>query len=460
MFKNLSPREKSLTIICFTLCLALGITIQTTVDVNASSKNSDIYDELQTFTDVLAIAQSDYVSEPNNKEIIAGAIKGMLATLDPHSNYLDPSFYEDLEIQTKGRFGGLGIEISMKDGMLLVVSPMEDSPAIKVGVQAGDYILKINDEFTKDFSLNDAIAKLRGPIGEPVKISVQRKGINKLIEFSIVRDTIKIQSIRKRYLQNDYGYVRIAQFMENSANDLKNAIEELEKSNGSKPLKGLILDFRNNPGGLLTQAVRISDMFLEEGVIVYTKGRIKDQQQRFYAKKTNDELTYPVVVLVNGGSASASEIVAAALKDHGRALVVGTQTFGKGSVQTVTPLNNGGALTLTTALYYTKSGNSIQGEGVVPDIEVEPKPIDPDKLKTSEFKGIRESELPKAISNPNNKGDSGTTPLQKINQTPTVEITEEPINPEKTALKDWLERDLQMAKAVEVLKNFEVFSKK
>ena len=381
MVSKLSAREKCISIICilFGVLLVFGGRSLPEVSARENSK-TNLFEELKTFTDVLSVVKRDYVSDVENKKLVEGAIKGLLATLDPHSGYLDPDFYQDLQVQTKGEFGGLGIEITIKEGLLVVVAPMEGSPAEKVGVRPGDIIVKIDGKYTKEFSLVDAVKRLRGPKGSPIQISLSRKGVPELIETTIVRDNIAVRSVKSRYLGEGFGYVRVSQFMEHTADDLKTALAALRKENGSSDIRGVILDMRNNPGGLLAQAVRVSDMFLKEGVIVYTDGRVDAQKQKFFAHGKGTEPDYPIVVLVNGGSASASEIVAGALKDHGRAIILGTQTFGKGSVQTITPLENGGALTLTTALYYTKSGNSIQARGVKPDIEVEAEAVSDDSV--------------------------------------------------------------------------------
>jgi len=390
----------------------------------------------------------------------------MLATLDPHSGYLDPDFYQDLQAQTKGEFGGLGLEITIQEGLLVVVTPMEGSPADKAGVKAGDAIVKIGNEFTKQFSLIDAIKKLRGPKGSPIEISVLRKGAPDLISISLVRDNIQVKSVKSRYLGDGYGYVRINQFAEKTTEDLQNALHRIASESADGTIHGLILDMRNNPGGLLQQAVRVSDLFLNEGIIVYTDSRLDSQKQKYFAQARGTEPDYPIVVIVNGGSASASEIVAGALKDHGRAIVVGTQTFGKGSVQTITPLDSGGALTLTTALYFTKSGRSLQALGVTPDVIVEAgapaqsetEPADKESEQSTSSL-MRESDLPGAIRNPNLPEDQvapGTTPMQKINKTPVIRPDLSTINPEKTDLSEWISKDNQFAKAFEMLKSFNV----
>jgi carboxyl-terminal processing protease len=461
LLRSLNRRERVLLGLCGVLIAALAFGSRDIAEVSAKENtDSGLFRELKTFTDVLAIVRRDYVSPVDNKRMVEGAIKGLLATLDPHSGYLDPDFYQDLQVQTKGEFGGLGIEITIRDGLLVVVAPMEGSPAERAGVRNGDTIVKIEGRFTKEFSLVDAVKRLRGPKGTPITISISRKGATNLTEITIVRDNIAVKSVRSRYLGDGLGYVRISQFMEHTTDDLRAALAALTKESGQDQLRGLVLDLRNNPGGLLTQAVSVGDLFLKEGVIVYTDGRIESQKQKFFAHARGTEPDYPMVVLVNGGSASASEIVAGALKDYGRALILGTQTFGKGSVQTITPLENGGALTLTTALYFTKSGNSIQAMGVRPDIELEPDPppavAEEGRERSAALGLVRERDLPGAIQNPSGSvGDDDV--LRKINKTPEVNPEVVANSPEKEELKVWLARDSQMQRAVELLKSFSVF---
>ncbi len=457
-----STREKLLSVMCLLFGAALVFGGRDLPEVSArESGRSNLFEELKVFTDVLSVVKRDYVSDIENKKIVEGAIKGMLGTLDPHSGYLDPDFYQDLQVQTKGEFGGLGIEITIKEGLLVVVAPMEGSPAEKSGVRPGDIIVKIDGKFTKEFSLVDAVKRLRGPKGSPIQISLSRKGISDLIDVTIVRDTIAVRSVKARYLGDGFGYVRVSQFMEHTADDLKEALKLLAKDSALPELRGLVLDLRNNPGGLLAQAVKVSDMFLKEGVIVYTDGRVEAQKQKFFAHARGTEPEYPMVVLVNSGSASASEIVAGALKDHGRALILGQQTFGKGSVQTITPLENGGALTLTTALYYTKSGNSIQARGVKPDIEVdlsaevEKEPV---QTKRSPLSEIREEDLPGAIANPEGRtGNQDGGAMRKLNKTPLTNPEISSINPETEDITEWGRKDPQFQRALDLLKTFSVF---
>jgi carboxyl-terminal processing protease len=428
------------------------------VSAKQEEGQTSLFKELKVFTDVLALVKRDYVKEVPDKKLVEGAIRGLLTTLDPHSGYLDPDFYNDLQVQTKGEFGGLGIEITAKEGLLVVIAPMEGSPAEKAGIKSNDAIIKIDGKLAKEFSLVEAVKKLRGPKGTSVRLSILRKGASALIDVEIVRDQINVRSVRHRVLEDGYGYVRISQFVEKSADDLKVAIQKLTAMSESGSLKGLILDLRNNPGGLLTQAILVSDLFLKEGVIVYTDSRIDGQRQKYFAHERGTEPNFPIVVLVNGGSASAAEIVAGALKDAGRGLIVGTQTFGKGSVQTISPLENGGAVTLTTALYFTRSGNSLQAKGVAPDIEVLEE--EEELAKNAEnnedprivLPRLRESELPGAIENPSGLSDDSA--LREINKVPAQIQNKEPINPETAEMSVWRERDRQFKKALELLKTF------
>ncbi|OEU75412.1 MAG: peptidase S41 [Desulfuromonadales bacterium C00003068] len=343
-------------------------------DRAATAQEVASYQELQLFTDVLSIIRRSYVEEVDMKELVYGAINGMLASLDPHSSFMPPDVYKELKIDTSGEFGGLGIEITIRDGILTIVSPIEDTPADRVGLQAGDMIVKIEGRFTKDMSIMEAVKLMRGRKGTKIKISVMRESFAKPTEFEIVREIIKVKSVKSRTLEDNFGYVRIAQFQERTQDDLINALSKLKEENDGL-LNGLVLDLRNNPGGLLDQAVKVSDTFLEQGLIVYTEGREEGSQMRFSAHAAGTESNYPIVILINGGSASASEIVAGALQDNDRAVILGTQSFGKGSVQTIIPMNDDTGLRLTTARYFTPSGTSIQAKGISPDILVKPMEI-------------------------------------------------------------------------------------
>jgi carboxyl-terminal processing protease len=361
------------------------------------------YQELQLFTDVLSIVRKSYVEEVPMKKLIYGAINGMLSSLDPHSGFMPPDMYREMKIDTRGEFGGLGIEITIRDGVLTIVSPIEDTPAYRAGLQAGDQILKIEDRYTKDMGIMDAVKLMRGPKGSKVTITVMRDGFEKPRQFTLEREIIKIKSIKAKTLQDGYGYVRITQFQERTADDLHAALSELHKENGGS-LKGLILDLRNNPGGLLDQAVKVSDTFLAKGLIVYTEGREEGSNMKFTAHSKGTEPPYPMVVLINGGSASASEIVAGALKDHKRALILGTQSFGKGSVQTIIPLSDDSGLRLTTARYFTPNGISIQAKGITPDIVVHPVEIkevkETDHFSEKDLKNHFEIEAPPKTETP------------------------------------------------------------
>jgi carboxyl-terminal processing protease len=338
---------------------------------SARAAASDTYRQLSLFGDVFERVRLDYVEKPDDGKLVESAINGMLAGLDPHSSYMDPKSFRDMQVQTRGEFGGLGIEVTMEDGLIKVVSPIDDTPASKAGVLANDFITHIDDEAVAGLTLNQAVDKMRGPVNTKIKLKIMRKGKDAPIEVTLTRDVIKVVSVRSRSEGDDVGYIRITQFNEQTTTGLKRAISEITAQDGDK-LKGFIIDLRNNPGGLLDQAVSVSNAFLNRGEIVSTRGRNADETQRFTARPGGD-LTKgkPVIVLINGGSASASEIVAGALQDHKRATILGTRSFGKGSVQTIIPLGSGnGALRLTTARYFTPSGRSIQAKGIVPEIEV------------------------------------------------------------------------------------------
>ncbi len=337
---------------------------------SAKAAAADAYKQLSLFGDVFERVRSDYVEKPDDGKLIELAINGMLTGLDPHSSYMDAKSFRDMQVQTRGEFGGLGIEVTMEDGVIKVVAPIDETPAAKAGVLANDYITHIDDEPVQGLTLNQAVDKMRGPVNTKIKLRIMRKGQDKPVEMTLTRDVIRVLSVRSHSEGDDVGYIRITQFNEQATTGLKKAIADLSAQDGDK-LKGFILDLRNNPGGLLDQAISVSNAFLNRGEIVSTRGRNADETQRFTARPGDLTKGKPVIVLINGGSASASEIVAGALQDHKRAIMVGTRSFGKGSVQTIIPLGSGnGALRLTTARYFTPSGRSIQAKGIVPDIEV------------------------------------------------------------------------------------------
>jgi carboxyl-terminal processing protease len=337
---------------------------------SAKAAAADAYKQLSLFGDVFERVRSDYVEKPDDAKLVESAINGMLTGLDPHSSYMDAKSFRDMQVQTRGEFGGLGIEVTMEEGVIKVVAPIDETPAAKAGVMANDYITHIDDEPVQGLTLNQAVDKMRGPVNTSIKIRIVRKGQDKPVELTLTRDVIKVLSVRSHSEGDDVGYIRITQFTEKTTEGLKKAIADLTAQDGDK-LKGYVLDLRNNPGGLLDQAISVCDAFLEKGEIVSTRGRNADEIQRYSAKPGDLTKGKPVIVLINGGSASASEIVAGAMQDHKRAAVLGTRSFGKGSVQTIIPLGQGnGALRLTTARYFTPSGRSIQAKGIVPDIEV------------------------------------------------------------------------------------------
>jgi carboxyl-terminal processing protease len=362
---------------------------------NVSALSNKTYEKLKVFTDCLEIIKKNYVEDVKTEDLITGAIEGMLSSLDPHSAYLDPDMYRELQVETKGSFGGLGIEIAIKDGILTVIAPIEDTPAYRAGIKAGDKIVKINEESTKGLNLMECVKRLRGPKGTRVTITIFREGFTKTQEVSMVRDIIKIQSVKYKTLEKGYGYLRISQFQEKTAADATKALEALQKENPAG-VRGLILDLRNDPGGLLDEAVAVSDLFLDNGVIVTIKGRNPEEKTVFNAHKEGTVPPWPMVVLVNQGSASASEIVAGALQDYGRAVIMGSRTFGKGSVQTVIPLDDGSGIRLTTARYYTPKGRTIHEKGIQPDI---PLPtVEKAPQSTAEAQPVVDHDLDRALA--------------------------------------------------------------
>ena len=338
-----------------------------------AANNTELYKKIDLFSEVLNKINNEYVEEIDQSEVLDAAIDGVLQSLDPYSSYMSPEMLLNMQTETSGEFGGLGIEVGMEAGVVKVISPIDDTPASKAGVKAGDYIVKINDIQVQGKSLTEAVELMRGPVGSDIKITVRRKGVKKALIFEITREVIKIQSVKSEILNNEVGYIRLNAFNENSSDQIKNKLKEINKN---KSVKSYILDLRNNPGGLLSQAIKISDFFLNEGEIVSTKSRNKSENRKFFAKKGDIIDGKTLIVLINYGSASASEIVAGALKDHKRAIVLGEQSYGKGSVQSIIPLKNKGAIRLTISKYYLPSGKSISEVGIIPDIEVVEKDED------------------------------------------------------------------------------------
>lgn len=363
--KNISGKWPVFLIIILGLFIIFG----PYSDSKVSTRDKNIYKDIKTFNEVLDMVQKNYVDEVDSSVLIQGAINGMIKSLDPHSAFMTAELYKELEVETQGHFGGIGIEITILKDILTVVSPIEDTPAYKAGVKSGDQIIKIDGKSTKDITILEAVKKLRGPKDSKVTITIMRENMTQPKDIILTRAIIQIKSVKAKTFDDHIGYIRIASFHERTSADLRKALAEVTEK--TKPMKGLVLDLRNDPGGLLNQAIEVSDMFLKSGVIVSTRGRTKSMETKAMAQNNGDvEVTIPMVVLVNEGTASAAEIVAGALQDNGRALIVGTRTFGKASVQTVIPLENGSALKLTTARYYTPSGRSIQAEGIKPDIMV------------------------------------------------------------------------------------------
>jgi carboxyl-terminal processing protease len=414
---------------------------------------TESYEELKTFSEVLSQVQRNYVEETKVKDLVQGAIRGMLSTLDPHSAYMTPEMYKEMQVETKGEFGGVGIQIGVKENRLAVIAPIDGTPAQRAGIKAGDFITKVNDEPTKDLSLMDAVQKMRGPKGTKVNLTIQREGAADPLQFMLVRDTIKIESVKSKVLEN-IGYVKLTQFQEATGRDLGKVLKQFKE----QKLQSTILDLRNNPGGLLTAAVEVSEQFLPSGkLVVYTKGR-ESKKDEWFAKGKDQMEDSPMIILVNEGSASASEIVAGALQDYGRAVIVGTTSFGKGSVQTILPLGDGSGLRLTTAKYYTPKGRSIQSTGITPDIVVKPQPltaIAKAEAKSGEKETDSKNGKPSAtvasdkeLSSGNGKGPNERTSKNgNTTSLPPMDASGEPL----------LEQDVQLQKAVEMLKTWKIF---
>lgn len=427
------------------LIFLIGVTIGLSQSNKGPALSSAAYDDLSLFSDILFRIQKEYVEETKPKDLIYGAIKGMLETLDPHSGFMPPETFKEMQAETKGRFEGLGLEITMKDGILTVVAPIEDTPAFKAGILASDQIIKIDGEPTKNLTLMDSVKKMRGPKGTQVTITIMREGFTKPRDFTLTRDVIPVRSVRYELLDKQYGYIRISQFQEKTDGEFDKAMKALEEESKGG-MKGLILDLRNNPGGLLDQAVKISDHFIDSGIIVSIEGRKEDQKQKFPAHAQGTLPRSPLVVLVNGGSASASEIVAGAIQDNHRGIILGTQTFGKGSVQTIFPLKDGAGLRLTTARYFTPSGRSIQAKGISPDITVKLTRPEEEKEVTAP-KMPSEKDLERALDT------EKVTPKEAAPKEKEIEKTKKEAGKEKEKKP----ADNQLDRALELLKTWDVF---
>ena len=435
------------TALLLTLGIAIGVSASITGSVFAlkdSSNNGLPLNELRNLSDIFSRIKSDYVEDVEDKVLLENAIKGMLSGLDPHSTYLNPDEYKELKIGTTGQFGGLGIQVGMEDGFVKVISPIDDTPAFRAGIKSGDLIVRLDDKSVKGMSLNDAVKLMRGKPGSDIKLTIVRKGEDKPLVIVVTRAIIKVDSVKNRMLEPGFGYVRISNFQSKTPRDLLKAINSLKKEFG-KELKGLVLDLRNNPGGVLNAAADVSDMFINKGKLVYTEGRIKNSKFEFNAKPGDVMNNAPIVVLINGGSASASEIVAGALQDHHRAVVMGSKSFGKGSVQTIQELRSGGAVKITTARYFTPAGRSIQGEGITPDISL-------DELKVTEadadkISRLKESDLGNHITNPNKTDEE----IKKEN------IAKEETDKNKKVLAT---EDYQLHEALTLLKGLNILGHK
>jgi carboxyl-terminal processing protease len=413
---------------------------------------TETYEELKTFSEVLTQVQKSYVDETKVKDLVQGAIRGMLSTLDPHSAYMTPEMFKEMQVETKGEFGGVGIQIGVKENRLAVIAPIEGTPAYRAGIKPGDFIIKVNDEPTKDLTLMDAVQKMRGPKGSKINLTIQREGTPDPIQFTLVRDTIKIESVKSKVLDN-IGYVRLTQFQESTGRDLGKVLKQFK----DQKLQSTILDLRNNPGGLLTASVEVSEQFLPGGkLVVYTKGR-ESKKDEWIAKGKDQMDDSPMIILINEGSASASEIVAGALQDYGRAVIVGTTSFGKGSVQTILPLGDGSGLRLTTAKYYTPKGRSIQTTGITPDIVVKAQPptivAKAGETKPGEKEGDAKQPKPTVVPGKDQPAQNAKGPEEG---TPKNGTTPPPPLPDVSSDPS-LEQDVQLQKAVEMLKTWKIF---
>ncbi len=422
---------------------------------NAQDDATDTYRQLNLFGDVFERVRADYVEEVTDEELIKSAIDGMLQSLDPHSSYMDAKNFKEMQVQTKGEFGGLGIEVTMETGYVKVVSPLDGTPADRAGVKPGDFITHLNGESVLGLTLNEAVEKMRGPVGTDLTVKIRRKGEDPF-DLTITRAIITIESVRSR-VEGNVGYIRITTFNEHAESGLKNALNELRAELGDK-IEGIVLDLRNNPGGLLDQAIAVSDAFIDKGEIVSTRGRAPEDIQRYNAHQGDLADSLPMVVLINGGSASASEIVAGALQDHGRAIILGTQSFGKGSVQTVVPLGTHGAMRLTTARYFTPSGDSIQAKGIVPDIVVEQARIERSETGSSR----REKDLRGRLDNPGTNGageadDESTPATEDEAEDETENGAENEADADADEDDDDFVEDYQLSRALDLLRGISLF---
>ena len=442
--------------------MAAGFVLAPAVGI-AQNKTSETYRQLNLFGEVFERVRADYVESVSDEQLVEAAINGMLTSLDPHSSYLNAKNFRDMQVQTRGEFGGLGIEVTMENGLVKVVSPIDDTPAAKAGIKPGDYITHLNGEPVLGLTLNEAVEKMRGPVNTDLKLTIRRQG-KEPFDVAVTRAQIKIESVRSHMEGNDVGYIRITTFNEQTDTGLTKAMQKLREQSSGK-LKGIVLDLRNNPGGLLDQAVAVSDDFIEKGEIVSTRGRRADETQRFNARPGDISNGLPMVVLINGGSASASEIVAGALQDHHRAVLLGTKSFGKGSVQTIIPLPGHGAMRLTTARYYTPSGRSIQAKGIEPDIEVPQAKVE----VIDEGQRRREADLRGALRNPDVQQSGTTPPAGAPGQTPGPS-SDDPghapnANPNAApgadgAPPNGAPGDYQLARAVDLLRGVALFSER
>ena len=447
--------KKNYLVFLFSISFLAGITFlsnalaeeERTAGTKVNNEYSETYRQLSLFGDVFERARSEYVEEIDDKELIENALNGMLSNLDPHSGYLSPEQFKEMRVETRGEFGGLGIEVTMENGLVKVVSPIDDTPAFRAGIQAGDYISKIDNEPVMGMTLSDAVKKMRGKVGSTIDLLVLREGEETPLEITIIRDVIRIKSVRSR-VEDNIGYIRITTFSQNTGSGVRKAIQDIKEELGDK-LIGYVLDLRNNPGGLLSQAIEVSDAFLDKGEIVSQRGRHEESTERNNATPGDLANNLPIVVLINGGSASASEIVAGALQDHKRAIVMGEQSFGKGSVQTVMPLPGNSAMRLTTARYYTPSGRSIQATGITPDITVEPQKLE---AYDEKYKRLRESDLRGALRNDNGKDkkEEKNKPKEPSNDNKKNDKETEDDEEEKP-------QDYQLIRALDILKGLSLY---